>query len=83
MIRNPPPMLRILVEPDNMFFCYEKSGGIEADYSGTWELKRDRIGLCQKIRDGRPEEDELVGTIDGDRMELVHNNRESRSKLFW
>jgi len=68
-------IMDFLIEPDNIFFCYEKADGIEADYSGTWELKGDKIGLYQKIPDDQPEEDELVGTIDGDRMDLVHKQQ--------
>ena len=65
-------IMDFLFESDNTFACYEKANGQEANYSGTWELSGNRIGIYQKLRDDSEEEDELTGTIEGDRMELVH-----------
>lgn len=70
-----------LIEPDNTFQCYQKAGGVEADFSGVWELKEDRIKILQKFKDDQEEEDKLTGTLDGDRMDLIHNQAGGSMKL--
>ena len=68
-------VMEFQIKADNTFACYEKAPGVEANYTGVWDVVGDRVGLYQEVRDGRKEEDELVGTIAGDRMDLVHRQQ--------
>lgn len=60
---------------DKTFDAFEVAQGIEADYSGVWELKGNKVKLLQKTRGEVEEEDELVGTVDGDRMDMAHSQQ--------
>jgi hypothetical protein len=60
------------LDEDNTLSCYEKANGIELDITGRWELKGNKIVLYQEFENGEAKKDELVGTVDGDRMDLVH-----------
>lgn len=69
------------LDKDNTLSAYEKADGIELDITGRWELKGNKIGLYQEFENEVAKKDELIGTVDGDRMDLVHEEEGFKLKM--
>ena len=65
-------VMEFQLKDDNTFTCYEKANNQEANYTGFWELHDNEVGLYQETQDGREVDDELVGTVVGNRMDMLH-----------
>ena len=58
------------LKADGTFTCHEEMDSQTADYRGNWSINGDKIEINQTHNGSKPEKDRLVGTVNGNKMDL-------------